>query len=153
VIFDNIEKLNRYLQQDLYNEILQVLNSNSISLTEYQELTNNYGFYKIIKYLPKQNDFVIESHIRYVDIQIILQGVEQINIYKSKLNILRDYNQEDDCTFYSKTDHDFDSMVVLKKGNFAIFFADDIHETQISYQGIKDSILKIVFKIDEKFLT
>ena len=70
---------------------------------------------------------IIESHRKEVDIQILLQGEELIKVYSSdQVTIKTPYNPDIDCQFYENPNESH-SEVVLKKGRFAVFFPQDIH--------------------------
>ena len=54
-----------------------------------------------MSYETKLKSTVIESHVKEVDIQILLSGSEQIKIYNFKdVEITQKYNFETDCQFY-----------------------------------------------------
>lgn len=85
-----------------------------------------------------------ECHKKYIDIQYIAEGIEQIgcnNIYKMK--ITTEYNPEKDIAFLSG-DGDF---ITYSKGSYGIFFPEDAHEPKIAPANISGKVRKVVIKI------
>lgn len=87
-------------------------------------------------------DAPLESHDRYIDIQICLQGQETIGWRdRQTCNTIKEpYNIDNDITFY--TDHPT-CFINLKPNQFAIFFPSDCHAPLIGEGFIK----KVVFKV------
>lgn len=84
----------------------------------------------------------LESHDKYIDIQICLQGEETIGWRdrQSCSAIKEPYNSDNDITIYS--DHPT-CYITLKPNQFAIFFPSDCHAPLIGERLIK----KVVFKV------
>ncbi len=84
----------------------------------------------------------LESHDKYIDIQICLQGEETIGWRdRQTCNTIKEpYNSDNDITFYSDQPSCY---VTLKANQFAIFFPSDCHAPLIGTGVIK----KVVFKI------
>ena len=87
---------------------------------------------------------VFEAHKKYIDLQFVLEGHEQIfwkNINDCK--ITKEYDAERDCMLL-----DTDEPVVLDMpaGTFAILFPDDVHAPGRAYKEVS-SVKKIVVKI------
>ncbi|HXC03129.1 MAG TPA: YhcH/YjgK/YiaL family protein [Bacteroidia bacterium] len=90
-----------------------------------------------------ESECVLEAHRKYLDIQYMLSGSEQIGIstlYKQEP--VKAYNDKDDYALYS----DKLSFFQLKSGTFAIFFPEDLH-----MPGVKDQhpskIRKVIVKV------
>ena len=84
----------------------------------------------------------LESHDKYIDIQICLQGEETMG-WRDRQTcsaIKEPYNSDNDITFYS--DHPT-CFITLKPNQFAIFFPSDCHAPLIGEGFIK----KVVFKV------
>jgi biofilm protein TabA len=87
----------------------------------------------------------IESHKKYVDIQLLINGYEQMEYVDiDKLIIKEKYNEEKDLTIYDNYEHT--SKILLQKSDVAIFFPDDGHIGQAMYNK-KSLINKIVVKV------
>jgi YhcH/YjgK/YiaL family protein len=88
----------------------------------------------------------LESHDRYIDIQICLQGDETMGWRdRQTCNAIKEpYNSDNDITFYSDQPTCF---VTLKPNQFAIFYPSDCHAPLIGEGFIK----KVVFKVKIDF--
>ncbi len=89
------------------------------------------------------SECVIESHQKYIDIQYVIKGIEQIG-YTPLLGQkpTTPYSVENDVVFYKEDV----SLFTLSEGMFAIFYPEDIHMPGANY---KDSSLvkKLVIKV------
>lgn len=85
-----------------------------------------------------------ECHRKYIDIQFIADGVEQIGF--QNINIMKvsvDYNPEKDIAFLTG-EGDF---VSLSKNTYAIFFPQDAHMPKIAPNDSPGKVVKVVIKI------
>jgi len=88
----------------------------------------------------------LESHKKYIDIQVLLSGTEQIGWnHVSALTPSTEYNGEKDVVFYS-TPSKFSNFTTLTPALFMIFFPDDGHMPQIML-NTPEQVRKAVFKI------
>lgn len=88
-------------------------------------------------------DSLLESHIKCIDVQYIVEGVEQFGItthFNQKPTKL--YNAEDDYMLFNEP---YD-LITLKKGMFIIFFPDDMHLPGIKIKKTA-SVKKVVVKV------
>jgi biofilm protein TabA len=109
-------------------------------------------YVKILHYNTKNIDFITESHKQYVDLQMVYDGIEIVRIYDEvALTVKEEYNPKTDCQFYTIDQADSIATLKLSPGKVALFFPDDVHETQISHLLIPTSIKKAVVKIHVKF--
>lgn len=111
-------------------------------------------FIKEVSYNTKIDNFITESHKKYVEIQIILTGGEEILISSpDKLEVESDYNEETDCTFYNwdQVINNKHTQIKLLPEYMAIFFPQDEHTTQIAINNKPELINKIIIKAHEKF--
>ena len=93
------------------------------------------------------NDGKFESHKKYIDIQLLIQGSERIgwtNI--DKLVPCTEYNLEKDIIFY-KQPEEFFNFITLTPGLFMIFYPSDAHMPQIMFKESSD-VKKVVIKIE-----
>lgn len=85
-----------------------------------------------------------ECHKKYIDIQYIAEGVEQIGCNNiGFMHITTDYNPEKDIAFLSG-EGDF---VTYSKGSYGIFFPEDAHMPKIAVNNIPAKVKKVVIKI------
>lgn len=87
-----------------------------------------------------------EVHREYIDIQYIFEGVEAIKLSTDLgcSSIAIEYNEENDILFYENIEDE--STLIMKKGDFAIFYPEDIHKpgcTYIEKSNIKKAVVKI----------
>jgi len=85
-----------------------------------------------------------ECHRKYIDIQYIAEGVEQIGVNNiDKMQVTTEYNPEKDIAFLGG-DGDY---VTLSKGAYGIFFPEDAHMPKIAVNNIPAKVIKVVVKI------
>jgi YhcH/YjgK/YiaL family protein len=109
------------------------------------ELDGNNLFVLVQKYdtLPKDQG-KWECHRKYIDIQYIADGIEQIGFSNiSNMKITTEYNPEKDVAFLSG-DGD---VVTLTKGSYGIFFPDDAHQPKLAPENKPGPVKKVVVKI------
>ena len=103
-------------------------------------------------YISKDSDWITESHLEYTDIQILIEGEEQINIFPSYLlDVKTPYDADIDCIFYNLPTLKPITSIYLRPGIMGIFHPQDAHTTQIRPQGAAKNIRKIVFKVHQRF--
>ena len=90
----------------------------------------------------KKHDAFLEIHKRYIDIQLILEGVDEMG-WKPRAdcqNPIDAYNSETDLQFFKDKP---DIWVNVKPGAFAIFFPEDAHIPLIADTVIHKVIIKV----------
>jgi YhcH/YjgK/YiaL family protein len=109
------------------------------------ELDGNNLFVLVQKYdtLPKDQG-KWECHRKYIDIQYIAEGIEQIGFSNiSNMKVTTEYNPEKDVAFLSgKGD-----VVTLTKGSYGIFFPEDAHQPKLAPENKPGPVKKVVVKI------
>ena len=83
-----------------------------------------------------------ECHNKHIDIQLCISGTEQIG-WKPREKCVAEkgsYNEEKDVQFYSDAP---DMYFQLTGGQFAIFFAEDVHAPMIGEGPIKKLVIKV----------
>ncbi len=84
----------------------------------------------------------LEAHAKYIDIQILLGGEEQIG-WKSVndcKSIEKKYDSEKDIEYFSDSPQTY---FTLKPGSFAIFFPDDAHSPMVGNGIIHKAVVKV----------
>lgn len=85
----------------------------------------------------------IEAHRKYIDIQILVRGAEQIGICDISNCQELPYDESNDfLKLQGKTD-----LVTLHAGSFAVFFPHDGHMPQVAVKGEPAEVKKIVVKV------
>ena len=89
-----------------------------------------------------------ESHIKYIDVQYIVSGQENIFVAPiDKLKIIEEYNPTKDITFYSNRFNG--EKICLHKGEMVVFFPQDGHMPCVA-DKYPQQVKKIVIKIPRK---
>ena len=149
MIIDKIE--NAHLYKGLGKRInvgLNYLQSTNLSnLEEGKHLIDNEDVFAIInEYETKVDDIgnnYLEGHKKYIDIQYICDGTEQIGLTTFKnQKAIKEYVANDDYQLFEENY----SLVTLTEGMFAIFFPDDLHLPGIKSEKI-NTVKKIVIKV------
>ena len=105
--------------------------------------TNLYVLVQAYDSIPKEQG-KWECHQKYIDIQYIADGVEQIGVNSiSKMKVTTEYNPEKDIAFL-RGEGDY---VTFSKGSYAIFFPEDAHQPKIAPGNVPGKVKKVVVKI------
>ena len=108
-------------------------------------LANDIFVYEQVDYTKKRDECFIESHKKYIDFQLILDGVEAMEyIDIDKLKIDTPYDTSKDLVTYHMVDDT--SKFIMRKGDLAIYFPDDGH---VGLSKYKDECIihKVVVKL------
>jgi biofilm protein TabA len=85
-----------------------------------------------------------ECHQKYIDIQYIAKGNEQIGFgISDRMEVQVEYNQKNDVTFL-KGQGDY---ATLTDGSFGIFYPSDAHQPKIAPGDLSGQVKKVVIKI------
>lgn len=90
----------------------------------------------------EKSEAVIETHKKYIDIQLPLLGVEKIG-WKPGCQLQEEsipYNEEKDITFYVDRPTAFTKIY---PGQFAIYFPEDGHAPGLGQGNIRKVIVKV----------
>jgi uncharacterized protein, YhcH/YjgK/YiaL family len=147
MVVDNIENFGKYISLNpLFKEVLDFLNSTDLNAHELGkcELVGSSLFVKFAQTKPKTKEEArLESHNKYIDIQIPVSGNEIMGYTPRTSLPQEDYNVEKDVTFYKGMAENY---INVEKNMFAIFFPEDAHAPEITSNGIKKVIVKVIIK-------
>lgn len=93
----------------------------------------------------QKSEAAIETHKKYIDIQLPLLGVEKIG-WKPGCQLQEEsipYNEEKDITFYVDRPTAFTKIY---PGQFAIYFPEDGHAPGLGQGNIRKVIVKVAVK-------
>jgi len=112
------------------------------------ELDGRDVYASVMHYATKPHaNAVLESHCRYVDIQMALSGAETIEWYRREpLAVKEVYDVERDVEFYHRPGGVSPGRVTLSTGIFAILLPRDAHMPSLHAEG-HEEIKKVVVKI------
>lgn len=106
------------------------------------EIDGDNIYVNIDEYETKISDNV-ESHKKYIDIQYLIKGEENIGVASpNNLKIIEEYNDEKDIVFYNGDTR----KIKIKENEFVIFYPEDAHlPCQIINfpQKVKKAVVKI----------
>lgn len=144
MIIDSIKNIEKYpIISDKVKEFLLSLNSET--QTGHYEIDDR-TFANIDEYDTKSFGR-FEAHKKYIDIQMLLYGVEQLDcIPVDGLKISEEYNFEKDVMFFENPDKKPDS-VLLEPFKFAFIFPHEAHRPQMNAGDTSCSVKKVVVKI------
>ena len=151
MIFDKIENFSNYSLNTNLQDVFDFLIKLNPSMKERRYELGNNIFANIDQYNTKSSSqLVIESHLEYVDIQVIISGKELVKIFKTKaLEIKQSYNSDQDVIFYNYTEL-AQEEIELTPGYFAIFLPTDGHMPQIKVDDaieVKKVVIKVPIKL------
>jgi len=100
--------------------------------------------FAIVEHVPGRTraDAQLECHRRYIDIQLVLEGVDEMG-WKPLAEChepVDDYSAEMDIRFFRDTPA---SWIATPTGAFCIFFPEDAHAPLVSSGSIRKLVLKI----------
>ncbi|MDD3051978.1 MAG: YhcH/YjgK/YiaL family protein [Candidatus Cloacimonetes bacterium] len=146
MIYDSITNLEMYSSiHPLFRKVIDFLKTNNMNELPVgkQELGNNM-YCNVDEYeTGNASEKFIECHRKFIDIQILAEGVELIGVVS-----------REDCEIISPYDEarDFEKLsgnpefITLKKGLFAVFFPQDGHMPCVKKEE-SCRVKKIVFKV------
>ncbi len=90
----------------------------------------------------ERKDALLETHRRYIDIQLVLAGTDEMGWKPGSLCIhpSGEYDQKADVQFFSDEP---DAWLSTRSGAFAIFFPEDAHMPMISSGQIHKVVIKV----------
>jgi len=108
------------------------------------EIDGENVFALVNEYKTKDEiDGKFEAHRKYIDVQFVAKGIEQIGYVPFRnQEIISEYNEEKDIAFFSGDK----SFIKIEQGMFAVFFPNELHMPGIK-ASIPENVKKIVVKI------
>ncbi|EPR10497.1 YhcH/YjgK/YiaL family protein [Ruminiclostridium papyrosolvens] len=150
MIFDNVSNCKKYeaLHSDFEKafSFLKRADLDSIAPGRY-DIDGNDVYALVQEYETKSlADSIYEAHRKYIDIQYLIEGVENMGYSQiEKLNVLSPYNEENDFLTLSGEPR----LILYNPREFFILFPEDAHMPGISH-GEKGKIRKVVIKVRVK---
>lgn len=94
-----------------------------------------------------RNEKKAETHVKYVDIQLVLKGAERVYTHDliSELSIVEDVRESKDAIFYDVQEYD---SHVLSAGRFAVYYPWEVHRPGCDpVDGQGNQVRKMVIKV------
>jgi YhcH/YjgK/YiaL family protein len=147
MIIDKLDKAGMYTDMHpLFSKAFGFLQQKDLAKTEEGKyvLEGEKLFAMVQEYAPRIfEDCKLEAHRKYIDIQYIISGEEQIGVALLGDQYSKDgYIAEKDIIFYEGKV----SRINMKPGMFAIFFPDDLHMPGIRMDQ-SSTVRKVVVKV------
>lgn len=156
MIFDRLEHLDRYINThprfaEAIPFLKRLISENAVDGRHEMPNCDAHGavYANICAYhtdLLSENS-KMEAHRRYIDIQIILEGEENMYLTGTQTGEpMGEYNAEKDVEFMTMPEIDTTTRLTVPAGSFAIFFAGEQHAPN---HAVRDSarVRKIVGKV------
>ena len=104
---------------------------------------NMYAVLNTYSTSPAEN-LSFEVHRKHIDLQVLLSGMEDIDVSQDldDTRVIQAYSDESDTALHDTPENW--STIVLRPGNFAVFYPDDAHRPG---GGDGSSVRKLVVKI------
>ncbi|OCB78745.1 YhcH/YjgK/YiaL family protein [Flavobacterium crassostreae] len=123
-------------------EFIKNIDPNTIELGTY-EIEDKAVFAVVQEYDTKEiKDCLLESHIKYIDIQYVLEGTELMGVATKKDQKVLEVDTEKDFIFYEAET----PYIQLVPGMFTVFFPDDLHRPCVK-DGAISRVKKVVVKV------
>ena len=143
------EFANAYFKnQERWDKSFNFLKSNDLSKLEIKrhEIDGDNAYAPVSEYLSKnEGEAKFEVHRKYIDIQYVIAGVEQIAVtpLSSTKDITIPYDAAKDIEFMTVSDS---TTFKATPGNFFIFFPSEIHRPGLKLNE-NSQVKKIVVKV------
>lgn len=103
------------------------------------------ALFAMVQSYPAKAEGRMEAHNKYIDLQFVVSGEEQILwAQRDGLAVTEDLGEGKDALFL--TDGDRPAALTLRAGDFAIFYPTDAHKPGLATATPSD-VVKIVVKI------
>jgi biofilm protein TabA len=146
---DKVKALPKVLREAIY--FLQKLDFSNLENKKYSVGKHNIDdiFMTVSEYSTKPwQEKKAEQHRKFIDIHAVVKGEEAMGIAveDSQNEVIEEYSEEKDRALFSYVHNE--NFIVLKPGQYAICFPEDIHRPGCVPAGRKASdVKKIVIKI------
>lgn len=146
MIIDSLENMSIYdnIPQNVINFVKTLTPETEIGRYEIDK--NSYA--NIDVYETKNlKDCKFEAHKNYIDIQMLLSGIEELDYTPAKdLIVSEKYDEKRDIMFFENPDRISDS-VILEVGKFALIYPHEAHRPQVAFNTKLKTVKKVVIKI------
>lgn len=119
--------------------------SKSAGYFERLDLSRDVFALEQVYYTKDRKDCFFESHKKYIDFQLHLGGIEQMEwVDVNRLNVKNEYDVVKDLIIYRTIDET--SKIVMHSNQMAIYFPEDGHMGLPAYDEKADLVYKTVVK-------
>ena len=146
MIIDNLKNIEKYKEiSPRVAEFLKTL-SKDTPVGHYE--IEDGAFANVDVYTTKlHKDCKLEAHKNYIDIQMLLDGVEELDYTAVEgLKVREAYDKNRDVMFFETPQKALDK-VVLQENKFAFIYPHEAHQPQMARCGQPQEVKKVVVKI------
>ena len=146
LICGNKVVIDNSLEERCYEAAQYLSNLQGEGLTLGCHKVNDSFYYNVIEYeTTNEKEKHFESHRKYVDIQLLLEGEETMQVTDiTRLVVEGKYDDEKDVVIYKATDNS--ASTILRPGSIIILYPRDAHRS-MSLRNNSNIVKKIVGKI------
>jgi biofilm protein TabA len=90
----------------------------------------------------KKTHVCLEAHKKYIDIQVVLSGVDRIGYKPTHAcsSLQAGYDAEKDCEFYRDEP---DAWCTVPEGSFVVFYPEDAHAPLAGSEQVAKAVFKV----------
>ncbi|MEG0768948.1 MAG: YhcH/YjgK/YiaL family protein [Ruthenibacterium sp.] len=147
MLYDTLENLNQYtgLFENLDTAIAYLTENDVAALPLGRtDIDGDKVYVNVMEVQPTPTEGrAFETHSRYMDLQMDLEGVELCEVALGETTVATPYDEAKDfAEYHAQTS----AAMVLGAGRFAVFMIEEPHKPTIKAEGC-DKVKKAVFKI------
>ena len=153
MIFDTLEQATPYFAGEWWREVLRFIAAAPLDLPAGERaLRGEDLFVRVLDFVTgPQADAVLESHRKYNDVHVVLQGSELIRVWPAAtLSVRQEYDADKDVMFYEPPPV-APLVLDLRPGHFVVFQPQDAHMPAIAAPQ-PARIRKLVFKVSTRLI-
>ncbi len=148
MIFDDIKNIKNYAEID--GKIAEFISGLQADIPAGRIYLSDDGltYANVDEYTTKLHENCKpEAHKKYIDIQIMLDGVEELDYTDIEgLDVSEAYDSARDVMFFAKPERVL-NKVVLAAGKFILLYPHEAHQPQMAYKNLPAAVKKVVVKI------
>jgi biofilm protein TabA len=154
--FNNINELDivfNYLNNAIKSNTEINTRIHSMNLDQYEKLEITKDIFVIEQSYDtrKSEESLFESHIKYIDFQLMVSGEEVIEVvHIDLLEADSEYNEKGDYSLYKASPNS--SKIIMREGDLSIFFPKDGHMPGLQSGSKSQRVFKTVAKVPGSIL-
>ncbi|RDH81540.1 MAG: hypothetical protein DIZ80_15800 [endosymbiont of Galathealinum brachiosum] len=122
------------------------IKATTLELGEAEKIILNEDVFCIAMHATLKPESVFESHKKYIDVHIVLDGCEKIELLKFD-NSLECFESDIDNDYYLYNSDKKVKNIILEPGKAGVFMFEDVHKTGVKAGCDCSNVVKLVVKI------
>ena len=154
MIHEKLEFLPNYIDKSVDEEIKSFLSLVSKDIPEGRYEIKGEDIFAIVMSYPTKDveDCIIETHNKYIDIQVSITGGEGISVFpRESLQISSPYAEDKDVTIYYLNSSELVAHINNLEGFFTLLYPHEAHRPQ-EYLADINVLKKFVIKIRREII-